>query len=83
MTLELVEVDVLDVKSVEALTRIVIGRKVFLEIGEEDPSLDMGIRILETLQDRSKGSVGNISLLRTLLQELIHRSHFNAERILL
>ena len=83
VTLELVEVDVLDVKSVEALTRIVIGRKVFLEIGEEDPSLDMGIRILETLQDRSKGSVGNISLLRTLLQELIHRSHFNAERILL
>ena len=83
VTLELVEVDVLDVKSVEVLMRIVIGRKVFLEIGEEDPSLDMGIRILETLQDRSEGSVGNISLLRTLLQELIHRSHFNAERILL
>ena len=28
--------------SVEALMRIVIGRKAFLEIGEEDPSLDRG-----------------------------------------
>nr|POE57244.1 hypothetical protein CFP56_01897 [Quercus suber] len=54
-----------------------------LEIGEEYPSLDTGIRILETLQDRSEGSVGNVSGLRTLLQELIHRSHFSAERTLL
>ena len=84
VTLELVEVDVLDVKmvSVEVLTRIVIGRKAFLEIKEEDPSLDTGICILEKLQDQSEGSVVSVSLLRTLLQELIHRSHFNDERIL-
>ena len=84
MTLELVEVDVLDAKmvSVEALMRIVIGRKAFLEIGEEDPSLDTGIWILETLQDRSEGFVGSVSGLQTLLQELIHRSHFNVERML-
>ena len=84
VTLKLVKVDVLDVKmvSVEALTRIVIGRKAFLELGEEDSSLDTGICILETLQDQSEGSVGIVSLLRTLLQELIHRSHFNDERIL-
>ena len=84
VTLKLVEVDVLDVKmvSVEALTRIVIERKAFLELGEEDSSLDTGICILETLQDQSEGSVGIVSLLRTLLQELIHRSHFNDERIL-
>ena len=82
MTLELVKVDVLNAKmvSVEALKRIIIGRKAFPEIGEEDPSLDTGIRILETLQDGSEGSVGSVSGLRTLLQELIHRSHFNAER---
>ena len=69
MTLELVEVDVLDAKmvSVEALMRIVIGRKAFLEIGEEDPSSDMGIWILETLQGRSEGFVGSISGLQTLL----------------
>ena len=80
MTLELVEEDVLDAEmvSVEALKRIsvVFGiGEALLEIREEDPSLDSGIGILETLQNRSEGSVGGVSGLLALLQELIHRSH--------
>lgn len=79
-TLILIEEDVLDAEmvSVEALIGGggsvfgMGGGEAFLEMGEEDPGLHTGGRILEALQHGSECSVGGITRLLALLQELFH-----------
>lgn len=54
-TFVVIQLNIFDAKMVglEALIAGLLGRETLLELGEEDPSLGTGLRIVEALQERS------------------------------